>query len=137
MWYSFFIITNGVFVPSGLFLPGLIIGCCVGLLYMEFMVFALGFPISRIGGQSYVIIGASAMLASYCRLTYSLAVIMLETTQSINNFLPITLGIASALIVSRLFNRSLYDYALRAKQLPVLRNHMPKKTGRFRIRDII
>lgn len=84
-----------------------------------------------------MIIGAAAMLASYSRMTYSLAVIMLETTQSINNFLPIMLGIAVALVVSRMFNRSLYDYAIRMKQLPVLRNNMPTKTRLVRVRDII
>jgi chloride channel 7 len=115
IWFIFFSITPGVFVPSGLFLPGLIIGSAVGLLYMQFLVYAMGISIDKIGGQSYVIIGASAMLASYTRMTYSLAVIMLETTQSINNFLPITLGIAVSLVVSRIFNRGLYDYSMRAK----------------------
>jgi hypothetical protein len=124
-------------VPSGLFLPGLIIGCAVGLLFMQFLVYFEGISIDRIGGQTYVIIGAAAMLASYSRMTYSLAVIMLETTQSINNFLPIMLGIAVALAVSRMFNRSLYDYAIRMKQLPVLRNNMPAKTRLVRVRDII
>jgi len=41
LWYGFFITTIGVHVPSGLFLPGLIIGCSVGLLYMQFMVYVL------------------------------------------------------------------------------------------------
>ena len=136
LWYGFFITTYGVHVPSGLFLPGLILGCSVGLLYMQFMVYVMDFEIDRIGGQSYVIIGAAAMLAANSRMTYSLAVIMLETTQSINNFLPITLGIAVALVVGRIFNRSQYDYAIRSKQLPVLQHHMPKETGRMRVREI-
>lgn len=34
MWYTFFCLTYGVNVPSGLFLPGLIIGCSIGLLCM-------------------------------------------------------------------------------------------------------
>ena len=67
-------------MPSGLFLPGLILGCSVGLLYMQLMVYVMDFEIDRIGGQSYVIIGAAAMLAANSRMTYSLAVIMLETT---------------------------------------------------------
>ena len=55
------------------------------------------------------------MLASYVRLTYSLAVIMLETTQSINNFLPTLLSIGVSLGVAKACNRSLYDYAIRMK----------------------
>lgn len=59
--------------------------------------------------------GASAMLAGYTRQTYSLAVIMLETTQSINFFIPIMLTILVSVNVSRIFNRSLYERALRSK----------------------
>ena len=79
-WYFLTIITYGVTVPAGLFLPGILIGCSVGIIYMDVLVYGFGVNIDRIGGQSYIIIGATAMLAAYCRLTYSLAVIMLETT---------------------------------------------------------
>jgi chloride channel 7 len=79
VWVFFTFTTYGIWVPSGLFLPGIIIGSCVGLLYMQLML-SLGLTIHEIGGQSYIILGASAMLTAYCRLTYSLAVVMLETT---------------------------------------------------------
>jgi chloride channel 7 len=81
--------------------------------------------------------GASAMLAGYCRLTYSLCVIMLETTQSINLFLPIIFSVLTSFLVAKAFNRSLYDYAMRAKQMPVLRNHAPKRTKRMKAREFM
>jgi H+/Cl- antiporter ClcA len=114
LWIFFTFTTYGVWVPAGLFLPGIIIGSCIGLLYLQLMIWC-GMEIYQVGGQSYIIMGASAMLAGYCRLTYSLAVIMLETTQSINLFLPIIFTILSSFGVARIFNRSLYDYALRGK----------------------
>ena len=80
VWYGLTIITYGVWVPAGLFLPGILIGCSVGIIYLDMLVYAFDVDIERVGGQSYIIIGATAMLAAYCRLTYSLAVIMLETT---------------------------------------------------------
>lgn len=80
VWYGLTIITYGVTVPAGLFLPGILIGCSVGVIYLDVLVYGFGVEIERLGGQSYIIIGATAMLAGYCRLTYSLAVIMLETT---------------------------------------------------------
>ena len=55
------------------------------------------------------------MLGGYTRLTYSLCVIMLETTQSINFFIPIMLSVVVAVLVGDMFNRSLYERALRAK----------------------
>lgn len=69
---------------------------------------------------------ASAMLGSYTRLTYSLVVIMLETTQSINYFVPIMFAVLTSVTVGDWFNRSLYERALRAKQVPLLRNYCPK-----------
>ena len=137
VWYSFTIITYGVWVPAGLFLPGILIGCSVGIMYMDVLVYGFEVNIERIGGQSYIIVGASAMLAAYCRLTYSLAVIMLETTQSINNFLPTLVGIGVSLSVARSLNRSLYEYAIRAKQMPLLRNHVPKANRHIRVKDIL
>jgi H+/Cl- antiporter ClcA len=115
VWYIFTITTYGIHVPSGLFLPGILVGCGVGVLYLEFLRETFGFSLVRLGGQSYIIIGAAAMLSGYCRLTYSLAVIMLETTQAINVFLPVLISIMVSHAVARLFTRSLYDYALRAK----------------------
>ena len=35
VWYVFTISTYGVWVPAGLFLPGIIIGCAVGAAYEE------------------------------------------------------------------------------------------------------
>ena len=77
------------------------------------------------------------MTAAYCKWTYSLCIIMLETTQSINNFLPITLGIAVSLVVARVFNRSLYEYALRSKQVPMIRNNMPKSTKEMYVSEVV
>ena len=130
-------ITYGVWVPAGLFLPGILIGSAVGLLYMQLMLEAFNLNIDRIGGQSYIILGQTAMLAGYCRLTYSLAVIMLETTQSINLFLPVLCSLIVSLVVSTACNRSLYDYSIRAKQMPLLRNHVPKVNRAIRAKTII
>ena len=65
--------------------------------------------------QSYKVMAASAMLGGYTRLTYSLCVIMLGTTQSINYFIPIMISVLTSVTVGDLFNRSLYERALRAK----------------------
>ena len=76
-------------------------GCCLGLLYLELLVSGLGASTNRVGSQSYLVIGSAAMLSGYTRLTYSLAVIMMETTQAVNLFLPILVGIIVANAVAR------------------------------------
>jgi len=40
-WYFFTIVTYGVWVPAGLFLPGIIIGCAVGGVYSDFEIWML------------------------------------------------------------------------------------------------
>lgn len=137
LWFFFTTTTYGVWVPAGIFVPGMIIGCTLGLLYLQMMLFGFGVKLIVIGGQSYMVIGAAAMLSSYTRLTYSLAVIMLETTDSINLFLPILLSIFVSHAVARQFNRSIYEYSIRAKQMPLLRNHLPKATQNVMVKQLM
>ena len=47
IWYLFTISTYGVWVPAGLFLPGIIIGCAVGGLYSELQCLVTGNTISN------------------------------------------------------------------------------------------
>jgi H+/Cl- antiporter ClcA len=84
-----------------------------------------------------LVLGASAMLSSYTRLTYSLAVLMIETTQSLNLFLPILISIMVAHGVARFFNRSLYEYGIRGKQMPLLRNHVPKANRNITVKEML
>jgi predicted transcriptional regulator len=51
---------------------------------------------------------------------------MLETTQTINFFIPVMLTVFVAVGFASIFNRSIYERALRSKQIPMLRNHCPK-----------
>lgn len=136
MWYFWTIVTYGVWVPAGLFLPGIIIGCAVGGVYAQVEAGVFGNSISDSwpsnGGTNtactFVLVGAGAMLSGYCRLTYSLVVIMLETTSSINIFLPMMIGIMAARASGNLVSPSLYDRALRMKQMPFLRADCPDST---------
>ena len=140
-WWFWTITTYGVWVPAGLFLPGIIIGCAVGGSYAELEVSVLRKSISDTytndSSATFVLVGAGAMLSAYCRLTYSLVVIMLETTSSINIFLPMMIGILVARGVGNLLSPSLYDRALRMKQMPFLRSNTPKETKFYMARQIM
>jgi len=63
----------------------------------------------------YVILGMGSMLAGYTRMTYSLVVVVMETTQSINIFIPVVIAIMTANFWGNLFTRGLYDRAVRGK----------------------
>lgn len=62
--------------------------------------------------EQNTVLGAAAMLSGYCRLTYSLTVIMLETTQGVNLFIPMLLAMLSSYATALIFNKSLYSNAL-------------------------
>lgn len=78
-WYFFMVTTAGTQTPGGLFVPAMIIGCALGSLVNEGRNWLMA-NANPVVGQSYEIMGCAAMLAGFTRQTYSLAVIMLETT---------------------------------------------------------
>lgn len=138
-WYLFTITTYGTMVPSGLFLPGMIIGCGLGEMYSKICL-NMGlfddkhYAIYRV---IYIILGMGAMLASYTRMTYSLAVIVMETSLAINIFIPTIVTIAVANFTGQFFTRGLYDRAVRAKQMPILKKEVPKDNREIRAEEIM
>jgi len=77
------------------------------------------------------------MLSGYCRLTYSLTVVMLETTKSIQLFIPMLICMTTAYGTGVIFNYSLYNRALRGKQVPMLGSHVPKCNREVRAKMIM
>lgn len=74
------------------------------------------------------ILGATAVLSGSTRMTFSLTVIMLETTSSIDLFLPIIFTIfISYGTGALLINKSIYLSALRTKNIPVLGKSIPRE----------
>jgi H+/Cl- antiporter ClcA len=140
VWYFWTIVTYGTQVPSGLFLPGMIIGCALGEIYAHIMLDAGVFDMEHYLQYRviYIILGMGACLAGYTRMTYSLAVIVMETSQAINIFLPIILAVGVANQTGSLFTRGLYDRAVRAKQMPILKyTHVPEENRLIRAENIM
>jgi chloride channel 7 len=122
IWYIFTIITYGTAVPAGLFLPGILIGCSLGRI---FGLFVSNFIVSDIHPSTYAIIGAASVLAGYSRLSFSLAIIMLETTENVNLFLPVISALFVSFGIGGLFNQSMYVNAVSAKKFPFLNEDVP------------
>lgn len=81
-WYFWTIITYGTNVPSGQFLPGMIVGCAIGEIYAKTMLNIGIYDQQHYKDYRviYIILGMGSMLAGYTRLTYSLAIIVMETS---------------------------------------------------------
>ena len=84
-----------------------------------------------------VLLAVGAMLSAYCRMTYALAVIMMETTASINIFFPMFLAIMVARVVSGFFCPSLYQVTIKIKGIPILPKSAPPNARDIVIGDIM
>lgn len=123
IWYFFTVVTYGTMVPAGLFLPGILIGCSLGRMVGLFIESSI---VREIRPSTYAIIGSASVLAGYTRLSFSLAVIMLETTENVGLFLPVIFALFVSFGVGRIFNRSLYIGSVRNKNIPFLVSDVPE-----------
>lgn len=112
------LVTFGIAVPSGLFLPVILMGSAYGRM--------LGIavePYTKLDQGLYAVLGAASLMAGSMRMTVSLCVIFLELTNNLL-LLPITmLVLLIAKTVGDCFNPSIYDIILELKGLPFLDAH--------------
>ena len=81
--------------------------------------------------------GAAGILAGYSRLSFSLTVLMMETTLNVNLFLPTLVTVVSAYWGGECLTRSLYVKAISDKHIPFLQDRVPGKSRVFRAKDIM
>ncbi|KAF5739569.1 hypothetical protein HS088_TW12G00778 [Tripterygium wilfordii] len=109
------LITFGIAVPSGLFLPIILMGSAYGRL----LGLAMGTS-TTIDQGLFAVLGAASLMAGSMRMTVSLCVIFLELTNNLL-LLPITMIVLLiAKTVGDSFNPSIYEIILHLKGLPFL-----------------
>ncbi|PON79879.1 Chloride channel, voltage gated [Trema orientale] len=116
--YFLGIITYGIAVPSGLFIPVILAGASYGRLVGT----VLG-SVSSLDAGLFALLGAASFLGGTMRMTVSLCVILLELT---NNLLMLPLMMLVLLIsktVADCFNKGVYDQILVLKGLPYMEAH--------------
>ncbi|AFR95662.2 voltage-gated chloride channel [Cryptococcus neoformans C23] len=126
------IITFGIKVPAGIFIPSLAVGACFGRIvghmmeyieftYPELSIFNVCKDTDCIVPGIYAMVGAAATLAGVTRTTVSLAVIMFELTSTLNYVVPVMLGVLIAKTVADgLEKKGIYDLVIDLNQLPYL-----------------
>lgn len=117
-------------------MPGIIIGGSLGRTYTLYIQEWKDYKEDNEMIQNTVL-GAAAMLCGYCRFTYSLLVMMLETIQGVDMFIPMLITMLVAYLVGKLFNQSLYFRSLRAKQVPFLKKDVPKVNINIRAKMVM
>ncbi|CAG8463355.1 9168_t:CDS:10 [Acaulospora morrowiae] len=143
------IITFGIRVPAGIFIPALLIGACFGrmlglvvqwltLTYPEFPLFsAVCNPYKTndcIVPGIYAMVGAAASLAGVTRMTVSLTVIMFELTGALTYVLPIMTAIMiSKWVADGLVKHGIYDLLIELNGHPYLDSKVEYVTAKSTI----
>ena len=122
--------TYGVAVPSGLFVPSLVSGAVFGRIAGQLIKEIPYHTFQNLHPGTYALVGAAAFLAGVCRLTFSLAVILIEATRDIAYALPLMLAIMTAKLVGDYFNKGIYDEHIEFRHLAFLEHSIPRKVVR-------
>ncbi|TVU36319.1 hypothetical protein EJB05_18250 [Eragrostis curvula] len=116
--YSLGLLTYGVAVPSGLFIPVILSGASFGRL-----VGTLLGSHSALDTGLFALLGAASFLGGTMRMTVSVCVILLELTNDLLLLPLIMLVLLIAKTVADCFNKGVYEQIVRMKGLPYLEAH--------------
>ncbi|KAK0195698.1 chloride channel [Armillaria mellea] len=143
------IITFGIKVPAGIFIPSLGVGACagriLGILMQWLQMTHPDAPIFKpckgdldcIIPGLYAMVGAAASLSGVTRTTVSLAVIMFELTDTLTYAVPVMLAVLVAKgVADALEPKGIYDLVIDLSQLPYLDSKIEYLWGKLTIGDV-
>ncbi|KAK4567329.1 hypothetical protein RGQ29_003226 [Quercus rubra] len=130
--YCLGIITYGIAIPSGLFIPVILAGACYGRL-----VGRLFESISSLDAGLFALLGAASFLGGTMRMTVSLCIILLELTNDLLLLPLVMLVLLISKTVADNFNKGVYDQILKIKGLPYLEAHAEPYMRHLVARDVV
>jgi chloride channel 7 len=127
--------TYGTSVPSGIFVPSLLIGAAYGRIVGEVVAYLA--PSWGIFPGSFALIGAATMMGGVTRMTMSLTVMLIEATNDITYGLPIMVMLLIAKWVGDWFTSGIFDTYNETKFIPFLHWDAPYFMRKFFAQDIM
>ncbi|KAJ9687705.1 hypothetical protein PVL29_016264 [Vitis rotundifolia] len=130
--YCLGIITYGIAVPSGLFIPVILAGASYGRI-----VGTVAGSLTSLDVGLFSLLGAASFLGGTMRMTVSLCIILLELT---NDLLMLPLMMLVLLIsktVADCFNKGVYDQIVRMKGLPYMEAHAEPYMRHLVAKDVV
>lgn len=112
------IITYGIAIPSGLFIPVILAGASYGRLVGRLFGSA-----SDLDVGIFALLGAASFLGGTMRMTVSLCVILLELTNDLLMLPLLMLVLLVSKTVADCFNKGVYDQIVKLKGLPYMEHH--------------
>lgn len=120
VYYLLAVVTYGLSISSGVFIPSLLIGAAGGRLIGLILQHYLGPLEWLMQPNKFAIIGAASVLGGVVRMTISLTVIIIEATGCISFGLPIMICLMVSKWVADSFIEGLYDLAIHLANVPFL-----------------
>ena len=114
--FPLIVVSIGLPIPAGVFIPCFLVGSGLGRLYGELLRFLFG---TNIVPGGYAVVGAAAFTAGVTR-ALSVAVVIFEVTGQLKHMVPTLAAVVVSVIVANGINRSLYDTLIIMKQLPFM-----------------
>ncbi|GAM29080.1 hypothetical protein SAMD00019534_122560 [Acytostelium subglobosum LB1] len=130
-------ITSGLMLASGLFIPMMLLGGTFGRLVGQLGSIMFSHANPPIDPSIYAMVGSSAMMAGFSRMTISLAIIVVELTEGTQYMLPVILSVMIAKWVGDIFNESIYEHLMELKCYPYLPSQPPKSMIKLGITDVM
>ncbi|KAL5491559.1 hypothetical protein EMCRGX_G016866 [Ephydatia muelleri] len=127
----------GIGVSGGLFMPCLVIGATYGRFLATVLTSSEYTYFNSINFGTYALIGAASFLAGVMRMSLSLTVILMESTQDITFGLPILFTVMVAKWVGDLFNTGIYHIHITLKRIPHLDGESPYQMNRLVAEDVM
>ena len=144
MFLVFFPFTVASFcqdIPTGVFLPTILSGSCMGAIFGKIVVAAMdvepGSDVEERILRHCALGGCVALLGGLLRSTVSLCVIIMEGTGQTELLLPIIVTSVCARTVGNYFNIGLYELAMEMKGVPFLENHIHRKYHIMKVSDVM
>jgi H+/Cl- antiporter ClcA len=134
VFLSLMTVTFGISVPSGMFMPTVLTGSCLGgYLGCEFQKHL----ISTVHPSDFALIGAAAFLSGMQRNVVSLCVILMEGTGQTKAIIPIIITVVCARSVGDFFSEGIYEIGIELKEYPYLEHGEKFIYDAFSAKDVM
>lgn len=118
IYFTTTVVMFGLAVPSGLFVPAMLMGGGTGRVLGEALHLA-GID-NTVDPGVYALLGAAGMLGGVTRMTMSLSMIVVELSGDLNLLLPAMVVVLTARLIAEHFNESIYLIQIKLNAVPIL-----------------
>lgn len=131
--FPLIVVSIGLPIPAGVFIPCFLLGSGLGRLYGELLKFLFG---TNIVPGGYAVVGAAAFTSGVTR-ALSVAVVIFEVTGQLKHMVPTLAAVLISVIVANGINRSLYDTLIVMKEMPYMPHMRRDRSPSQKVQEVM